>query len=288
MILSMTGYAALSRELPFGTLNLELRSVNHRYLDIQFRMPDELRPLETALRELLGAELRRGKVDCRIGFTATPAAQSATQLNQELLARLADFDRQVRAALPDAAPLRAVDVLRWPGMFGPETLPAEALRDACLDLARSAVTELSATRQREGAKLKAIVADRAGKVRALTAAVAPRMPALVASYKEKLVTRLKEALGGLDDERLHQELSLFAAKIDVDEELSRLGTHLDELLRVLEAGGAAGKRLDFLMQELHREANTLGSKSVDAEVSRVSMEMKVLIEQMREQVQNIE
>ncbi|HEX6827737.1 MAG TPA: YicC/YloC family endoribonuclease [Burkholderiales bacterium] len=288
MILSMTGYATLSRELPFGMLNLELRSVNHRYLDIQFRMADELRPLEAALRELLASRIQRGKVDCRVGFTLTPAALSATALNQELLARLSDFDRQVRAALPQAEPLRAVDALRWPGMFGPETLPAETLRETCLELARAAIEELTATRQREGAKLKTIVADRAGKVRALADSVAPRIPALVVAYREKLVTRLKEALGGLDDERLHQELSLFAAKIDVDEELSRLGTHLDELLRVLKAGGASGKRLDFLMQELHREANTLGSKSVDAEMSRVSMEMKVLIEQMREQVQNIE
>jgi uncharacterized protein (TIGR00255 family) len=288
MILSMTGYAALARELPFGTITLELRSVNHRYLDLQFRIPDELRPLESALRELLAGQLQRGKVDCRVGFNPTPAAQSATALNPELLARLAEFDRQVRAALPHAEPLRAVDALRWPGMFGPETLPAESLRETCMELARAALGELTATRRREGEKLKAIVADRAGKVRELAAAVAPRIPILVAAYREKLVARLKEALGTLDDERLHQELSLFAAKIDVDEELSRLGAHLDELLRVLEAGGAAGKRLDFLMQELHREANTLGSKSVDAEVSRVAMEMKVLIEQMREQVQNIE
>jgi uncharacterized protein (TIGR00255 family) len=288
MILSMTGYAALSRELPFGTLNLELRSVNHRYLDLQFRMPDELRPLEASLRELLAGAIQRGKVDCRVGFNPTPAAQSATQLNQELLARLAEFDRQVRAALPEAEPLRTVDALRWPGMFGPETLPAESLREACMEMARAALAELTATRRREGRKLQAIVADRAGKLRGLAAAVAPRIPTLVAAYREKLVARLTEALGSLDDERLHQELSLFAAKIDVDEELSRLGAHLDELLRVLEAGGAMGKRLDFLMQELHREANTLGSKSVDAEVSRAAMEMKVLIEQMREQVQNIE
>jgi len=288
MICSMTGYAALTRELPSGTLNLELRSVNHRYLDIQFRMPDELRPQESAMRELLTAQLSRGKVDCRVGFAQTPAAASATQVSQELLARLTEFDRQVRAALPDAEPLRVADALRWPGIFGPDTLPVESLRDNCIDLLKAALADFAATRRREGARLQAMIAERAQKVRELAIGVAPRIPAVIAAFEEKLAARLKEALGGLDDERLRQELTLFAAKIDVDEELSRLGTHLDEVSRVLQGGGTVGKRLDFLMQELHREANTLGSKSVDAEVSRVSMEMKVLIEQMREQVQNIE
>jgi uncharacterized protein (TIGR00255 family) len=288
MICSMTGYAAVGRELDCGTINLELRSVNHRFLDIQFRMPDEFRPLEGAMRELLTGRLARGKVDVRVGFAVLPAAQNATQLSAELLARLAAFNRQVLAALPDAQSLRAVDVLRWPGMFGPESLPVESLREVCMEMLLGALGELAATRRREGDKLKVLLAERAEKVRGLAASVAPRIPALIAAFEEKLSTRLKEAIGNLDDERLRQEITLFASKIDVDEELSRLNAHLDELSRILEAGGTVGKRLDFLMQELHREANTLGAKSVDAEVSRVSMDVKVLIEQMREQVQNIE
>jgi uncharacterized protein (TIGR00255 family) len=288
MICSMTGYAAVGRELDCGTLNLELRSVNHRFLDIQYRMPDEFRPLESAMRELLSGQLTRGKVDVRVGFTALPAAQNATLLSPDLLERLAAFDRQVLAVLPQAQPLRVVDVLRWPGMFGPESLPMESLRDVCMEMLRGALGELAATRRREGEKLKALLIERAQKVRGLAASVAPRIPALIANFEDKLSTRIREAIGSLDDERLRQEITLFASKIDVDEELSRLNAHLDELSRILDAGGTVGKRLDFLMQELHREANTLGAKSVDAEISRVSMDMKVLIEQMREQIQNIE
>ncbi len=288
MICSMTGYAAVARELPFGTLSLELRSVNHRYLDIQFRMPDELRPLEPAMREAISGRLQRGKVDCRVGFAALPAAQSAGQLTPDILQRLATFNREVLAVIPDAQPLRVVDILRWPGMFGPESLPVESLREACMELLQTALEELAATRQREGKKLQAMIAERGEKLRELAAAVAPRIPGLIAAFEEKLATRVREAVATLDEDRLRQEITLFASKIDVDEELSRLTAHLDELSRILRAGGTVGKRLDFLMQELNREANTLGSKSVDAEISRVAMEIKVLIEQMREQIQNIE
>jgi len=288
MICSMTGYSAVTRELPFGTLSLELRSVNHRYLDIQFRMPDELRPMEPVMREMLSGRLHRGKVDCRLGFLALPTAQSASQLTPEILQRLVSFNREVLAVIPDAQPLRVVDVLRWPGMFGPESLPLESLRESSLELLQTAVDELTATRQREGGKLKALIGERAEKVREVAAAVAPRIPGLIVAFEEKLATRVREAVATLDEDRLRQEITLFASKIDVDEELSRLNAHLDELDRILRTGGVVGKRLDFLMQELNREANTLGSKSVDTEISRVSMDIKVLIEQMREQIQNVE
>jgi uncharacterized protein (TIGR00255 family) len=288
MICSMTGYSSVTREFPFGTVSLELRSVNHRYLDIQFRMPDELRPMEPAMREILGARLHRGKVDCRVGFAVLPSAQTAGQLAPEILQRLAAFNREVLAVIPEAQPLRVVDVLRWPGMFGPESLPVESLREACMELLQTALEELAATRQREGEKLRAMIAERAVKLREVAATVGPRIPGLIAAFEEKLASRVREAVANLDDDRLRQEITLFASKIDVDEELSRLNAHLDELTRILRVGGTAGKRLDFLMQELNREANTLGSKSVDTEISRVSMEIKVLIEQMREQIQNIE
>jgi len=288
MICSMTGYSSVTREFPFGTVSLELRSVNHRYLDIQFRMPDELRPMEPAMREILAGRLHRGKVDCRVGFAVLPSAQTAGQLTPEILQRLAAFNREVQAVIPEAQLLRVVDVLRWPGMFGPESLPVESLRESAMELLETAVGELTATRQREGEKLKAMIAERAGKLREVAATVGPRIPGLITAFEEKLASRVREAMANLDDDRLRQEITLFASKIDVDEELSRLNAHLDELSRILRVGGTVGKRLDFLMQELNREANTLGSKSVDTEISRVSMEIKVLIEQMREQIQNIE
>ena len=288
LIYSMTGYAVVTREVPHGSLNLELRSVNNRYLDIQFRLPDEFRSLESVMRELLTARLSRGKVDCRLSFSRLAGTGDLQQINPELLQKLLELNNTVRAALPDARSLGVADILRWPGMLGVDTLPAEDLREPCLELLRVALDEFAAARAREGEKLKAMLLERLGRMRQLTTEVAPRIPALLAAFQEKLTLRLREAMVNCDDDRIRQELALFAGKIDVDEELTRLKTHLDEVERILLKGGAVGKRLDFLMQELNREANTLGSKSADAEVSKVAMELKVLIEQMREQVQNLE
>ncbi|HEX4986335.1 MAG TPA: YicC/YloC family endoribonuclease [Burkholderiales bacterium] len=288
MIYSMTGYAIATTELPSGALNLELRSVNHRYLDIQFRIPDELRPLEAGLREKATARIGRGKVEVRIATGKPAASQSSLQLDEALLARLAALDARIRQSLPDAQPLASADVLRWPGMLGNDSIAAEALQDACGRLLDRALDELTASRAREGEKLKALLLERIASMETLIARLAPRMPQLVSGYRERLTARLREAMVNADEERLKQELVLFASKIDVDEELSRLGTHFGEIRRILDKGGAVGKRLDFLMQELNREANTLGSKSVDMEFTQTSMELKVLIEQMREQIQNIE
>lgn len=288
MIYSMTGYAVVTKEVPHGSLNLELRSVNNRYLDIQFRLPDELRLLETTMRELLTARVNRGKIDCRLNFSRLAGAEDPQHINSNLLQKLLELDRTIRVALPDARGLEVADILRWPGILGADSLPAQDLCGPCIELLHIALDEFAAARAREGAKLKAILLERLGKMRRLTAEVSPRIPALLVAFQEKVKSRLSEALINHDDDRIRQELSLFASKIDVDEELSRLQTHLDEVERVLCSGGAIGKRLDFLMQELNREANTIGSKSMDAEVSRISMELKVLIEQMREQVQNIE
>ncbi|MDD4964456.1 MAG: YicC family protein [Gallionella sp.] len=287
MILSMTGYANTAADTDNGSLTLELRAVNHRYLDIQLRMPDELRSFEGALREAIAAQLQRGKVECRINYAAR-AAQGNAVLNQEMLAQLSCWDNAVRAILPDARPLSVSDVLRWNGVLETPSVSAEALRDTLLTLLNTALQEFSASRAREGEKLKDFLLLRVDKIEALRNGVMPHVPAAIAAYEQKLVNRLKEALQIADDDRVRQEISLFASKIDVDEELSRLASHLTEMRRILSAGGAVGKRLDFLMQELNREANTLGSKSVDAEVSRSAMEMKILIEQMREQIQNLE
>ncbi|MEP6878032.1 MAG: YicC/YloC family endoribonuclease [Nitrosospira sp.] len=288
MIYSMTGYAVVAKEVPRGSLNLELRSVNNRYLDIQFRLPDELRLLEASMRECLTARLNRGKIECRLSFFQLRGAEDPQHINANLLQKLLELDRTVRVALPGAQGLEVADILRWPGILGADSLSTEDLCEPCMQLLHVALNEFAAARAREGEKLKAILLERLGKMRRLTAEVSPRIPALLVAFQEKIKSRLQEAMINHDDDRIRQELSLFTSKIDVDEELSRLQAHLDEVERVLSGGGAIGKRLDFLMQELNREANTIGSKSVDVEVSKISLELKVLIEQMREQVQNIE
>ncbi len=297
MILSMTGYASASAELASGSLTLELRAVNHRYLDVQLRMPDELRSFENSLREAIVAQLQRGKVECRINY-ASRMAQAGAVLNRDLLQQLAAWSREVRDALPDARTLSVADVLRWSGVLEAPSASAEELRDTLLNLMQTVLSEFSASRAREGEKLKDFLLQRVEKIESLRDSVMPHVPAAIAAYEQKLIARLREAMqlapaqdagtAGITDERVRQEVTLFASKIDVDEELSRLASHLSEMRRILAHGGAVGKRLDFLMQELNREANTLGSKSVDAEVSRVAMEMKILIEQMREQIQNLE
>jgi uncharacterized protein (TIGR00255 family) len=288
VIYSMTGYAAVTEELPLGTLSVEIRSVNHRYLDLQFRLPDELRSLEPGLRELIAARLTRGKVECRLGFAKSTASQLSLQVNAALLSQLVQLDHHVRSHLPVAQPLSASEVLRWPGMLEADALPLEQIKDQAQALLERALGEFTASRAREGDKLCALLLDRAQGMQELVDRVRPRIPQLVAAYQERIAARLREAVGGLDEDRIRQEVALFASKVDVEEELGRLATHLQEVRRVLRAGGAVGKRLDFLMQELNREANTLGAKSADVDVSQASVELKVLIEQMREQIQNIE
>jgi uncharacterized protein (TIGR00255 family) len=288
MIYSMTGYAVVNEELPLGTLSVEVRSVNHRYLDIQFRLPDELRSFEPGMREMVAARLSRGKVECRVGLTKAPSGNVALTLNTALLEQLVELDRTVRDRLPGAASLTVNDVIRWPGIVEAEAISLEQLRAQTQTLLERALTEFTASRGREGEKLKQLLLDRVQRMERLAEKVTPRIPQLVASYQERLAARLKDAMAELDEDRIRQELILFAAKVDVEEELSRLTTHLAETRRILQQGGAVGKRLDFLMQELNRESNTLGSKSVDIEVSQAAVELKVLIEQMREQVQNIE
>lgn len=288
MIYSMTGFSAVAIELDSGSLALEIRSVNHRYLDLQLRVLDELRILEPALREAVSASVTRGKVECRVSFTARTSADIPARLNLPLLRQLALWNAEVRDALPAARDLGVADILRWNGIFESNALSADRLHDSVMQLLQQALHEFNAARAREGEKLKDFLSRRVEQINALRLHIAPRIPAAIKAYEEKLRVRLLEALGNNDEERMRQEISLFASKIDVDEELSRLHTHLTEMERVLEKGGSVGKRLDFLMQELHREANTLGAKSVDAEVSRASMEMKILIEQMREQIQNLE
>jgi uncharacterized protein (TIGR00255 family) len=285
---SMTGFATAAVSVGQATLNLELRSVNSRFLDLHFRLADELRVVEPLLREQLAGALSRGKVDCRAGLQAGGEGARELALDARLLAQLVALDAGVRAALPQAAQLSVAEVLRWPGMLGDDALPAEAVAEAALRAVRQALTDLTASRQREGARLAVMLQERVTRMRELVTQVTPRVPEVVQEYQAKLTQRLQDAIGSADDERIRTEVGLFAVRIDVAEELNRLAAHLDEVERILGRGGAAGKRLDFLMQELNREANTLASKSVSQDVGAVAMELKLLIEQMREQVQNVE
>jgi uncharacterized protein (TIGR00255 family) len=269
-------------------LNIELRSVNHRYLDVQLRLPDELRTLEASLRETIVARVQRGKVECRIGLNPLPGAQKTFELNQESLKQLRALSEQLRLAWPSVPGLTAADILQWPGVLGSDTLSADELREVCLDALQMTLDEFGAARAREGERLKELLFERADTMEKLVATVVPRIPQVLAAFRDRLTTRLREAMASSDDERARQEITLFVNRVDVDEELSRLTAHLEEVKRVLTAGGAAGKRLDFLMQELNREANTLASKSTDIEITNTALELKLLIEQMREQIQNVE
>jgi len=288
MIVSMTGFAAATQEMPYGSFNLEIRSVNNRYLDIQLRLPDDFRKLEPAMRELLTKQLSRGKVECRLNFSPSANTENSQQLDQALLEKLLQLEQTVKARHPVAPSLTVAEILKWPGMLGSDMTPGEESDEIGMTLLQTALNELKAARIREGDKLKSVLLERIRQMRQLLQSASPRIPVLIAAFEEKLRTRLEEILGTQEDERIHQEITLFASKIDVDEELSRLQAHLDEVERIINKGGAVGKQLDFMMQELHREANTIGSKSVDLEITRISMELKVIIEQMREQVQNIE
>jgi uncharacterized protein (TIGR00255 family) len=288
MIQSMTGYAAASADTARGTLSIELRSVNARFLDLQFRVSDELRALEPVLRELITARVSRGKLDCRLFLNQAGGPAPGAGLNADALARLRELAAQVAKVLPQAAPLHVADVLRWPGVIAESPLDEEQTRSLAAALCRKALDELVATRSREGAKLAAAVAERVAAMRRSLEQAAPLVPQSLAAYQAKLAERLREALGSVDDERVRTELAVFATKVDVDEELTRLRAHLSEVDRVLERGGAVGKRLDFIAQELNREANTLASKAASQELSDCALELKLLVEQMREQVQNIE
>jgi uncharacterized protein (TIGR00255 family) len=288
MILSMTGFAAESADLPGVALAVELRSVNHRYLDVTVKLPEELRGLESALRERIAAELKRGKVECRVGLARTTPGAASLGIDATRVAKLAAAAADVRRLAPDASPLSVAEILRWPGVVADATVAPDVLAGKVHQLVDEALGNLAASRAREGDKLRTVLLARCADIEAQVARVAPRIPAIHAAYVEKLGARLREAGLDANEDRLKQELALFATKVDVAEEVQRLTSHVAEVRRVLSAGGSAGKRLDFLAQELHREANTLGSKSVDAELSQVGLELKVLIEQMREQVQNIE
>lgn len=295
---SMTGYGTVTRDHELGRLALELRSVNSRYLDLSFRLPDELRALEPMLREAILARVTRGKIDCRAGVQHRIATRPEVVLRSGALEALASAQAQVLRQFPGAAMLSVADCLRFPGVVDdPQPDPAQWVA-AFRPLTGGAIDELLASREREGARLADTIRQRAQAMSAIVATLKPRAPELVAEFGQRLTERLREAAtGGLQgtavplDEamaRIRQEVSVYGMRVDVAEELSRLDIHIAEMLRIVDGGGQVGKRLDFLMQELNREANTLGSKAAGLEVTRASVELKLLIEQIREQVQNLE
>jgi len=287
MIASMTGFARLERSGAFGTLVCEIRSVNHRFLDATVRLPDSCRALESDLRHALGQALRRGKVDCTISHRAPVAA--ALEVDEAALAPLLERSRKLAAGFPgEQAHVNVLELLRWPGVLRETALDADALFGAVRAIFDAAVAELSAARSREGARLAEAIVQRCDALATLIAQVRARLPEVLARVRARLEERLAELGGELNQDRIEQEIVLLLHRLDVAEELDRLSGHIEEARRTLAAPEAAGRRLDFLLQEFNREANTLASKSQDLETTRIAVEMKVAIEQMREQVQNIE
>ena len=288
MIASMTGFARREATGEWGTLVCELRSVNHRFLESGFRLPDELRPAEGELRARLAQKLRRGKVDCSMSLRRHAGAAGALEVDVAALERLAAAAQTVTRAVHGPATLDVLDVLRWPGVLREDAADGEPLLAAAGALFAATLEDLSAARAREGERLRELLEQRCTALEGLIAAVRARVPEVRSRARTRLEERIAELTAGVDHERLEQELALLLQRLDVDEELERLTGHVEEVRRVIGGGEPAGRRLDFLMQELNREANTLSSKSQDLETTRTAVDMKVVIEQMREQVQNAE
>ena len=287
MVHSMTAFARVEGAGANGTLSWELRSVNHRYLEPHLRLPDAFRDLEGAVREGLRQGLSRGKVECTLRFSEESAGKSL-QVDSSRASQLIAAAEQVAALIQQPAPLNPLEVLAWPGVLVADAVDPQALNAAALKLFEQALSELKNGRAREGAELAKLLSERLDSIQDEVAALRVLVPEMLANQRQKIETRFAELQADLDPQRLEQELVLLAQKSDVAEELDRLSTHVGEVRRVLKAGGAAGRRLDFLMQELNREANTLGSKAFDPRSTQAAVNLKVLIEQMREQVQNIE
>jgi uncharacterized protein (TIGR00255 family) len=287
MIASMTGFARREVTGAWGSLVCELRSVNHRFLEPGFRLPDELRSAEPDFRQRLSRELKRGKVDCTISYRRVQGAETALEVDAAALERLLQRVRDVSKHLPQHE-VSVLDVLRWPGVLRDDTDAGEEVLVAAQSVFGTTLKELVAARAREGERLRELLEARCVGLEGLVATVRARLPEVHARIRGKLQERLAELQANVDRDRLEQELALLLQRLDVDEELDRLAGHIVEIRRVINGSEPAGRRLDFLMQELNREANTLSSKSQDLETTRGAVDMKVIIEQMREQVQNVE
>jgi len=288
MIASMTGFARRETTGSWGTLVCELRSVNHRFLEAGFRLPDELRAAEGELRTRLARQVRRGKVDCTLSYRRPQGAGAALDVDPVALQRLMTAVEVVTRSVREPSTVNALDVLRWPGVLREESASGEQLLAVTYAVFGATLEDLVAARAREGMRLRELLEQRCAALEALVASVRARRGEVQVRLRERLHERLAEISASVDHERLEQELALLLQRLDVDEELERLGGHIAEVRRVIGGAEPAGRRLDFLMQELNREANTLSSKSQDLDTTRTAVDMKVIIEQMREQVQNAE
>ncbi len=288
MLNSMTGFARQAAECPLGTLTWELRTVNHRYLDVQFRLPEELRPSETDLRQQVSGQLKRGKIECSLHFRRAISEATALKINQDLVMQLRAKLDELSEMLHESRAIDPIDVLRWPGVVSETEIDTGPLYEEASRLLDDTLAALGKMRASEGERIAEMIESRCADIMTIATSVRARMPDVLAAVR----TRQQERIAKLDIEadpaRLETELALIAQKLDIDEELDRLDSHISEIREVMASDEAVGRRLDFLMQELNREANTLGSKSADTETTKAAVELKVLIEQMREQIQNVE
>jgi uncharacterized protein (TIGR00255 family) len=288
MTRSMTGFARVEAQLEQGDLAWELRAVNHRFLDAQFKMPEDFRRLEPELRKRLGAKLTRGKVDCSLRFRAAENTSTESGIRSEALDRLIALLAEVRQREPYAAAPDALDMLRWPGLLEEPETDLTALLEGATDLFEQALIQMQNMRESEGARMHAVILDRCDSIDQAVAAMRERAPEVKQTIRQRLDDRIAQICAELDPQRLEQEVAILAQKSDIGEELDRLDSHVKEVRDTLAKNKPVGRRLDFLMQELNREANTIGSKSPDTDTTRIAVDIKVAIEQMREQVQNIE
>ena len=288
MLNSMTGFAREAAELPFGTLTCELRAVNHRYLDVQFRLPEELRPKEVELRRQIAAAVKRGKVECSLHLRRAFHASDELKLDQQLVRQISARIAELSDLLPETRALDPIDVLRWPGVVQEPEIDTEPLFTSTSELLAATLSALGEMRSNEGGRIADMLEIRCAEIIDIAASVKKRMPEVMDTVRSKQRERIDNLNIDADPARLETELALIAQKLDIDEELDRLVSHVSEIRAVLGKGEPVGRRLDFLMQELNREANTLGSKSSDTETTKAAVDLKVLIEQMREQIQNVE
>jgi uncharacterized protein (TIGR00255 family) len=288
MIYSMTGFASESLKLPEGELAWEIRSVNHRYLEAQFKLPEGFRQFEHALREQVAAQIKRGKLDASLKFRPADNSMAALSINAELAAQVINHAEQLAAGMTTASKIDPLDIMRWPGVVEEKRLDIDALSEPAKELLSQSIKALQATRGSEGERIAAMLESRLEKISLLVIDVRSRLPEVMQGIRERVAERARTLETRVDPDRLEQELVLLAQKLDVAEELDRLDAHIEETRAALKTDKPIGRRLDFLMQEFNREANTLASKSGDPATSTIAVDLKVLIEQMREQVQNVE
>ena len=288
MVYSMTAFSRQQLEHEWGSLTWEIRSVNHRYLEPSIRLPENFRSLENPIRKQLRDKLYRGKIECLLRFRTVEANQIDWQLNLDLISQLTKANLEINNNIGGDYKLSSLDILKWPGVISDQSIDEEIFNKEAMGLFEKALDDLMVVREREGASLRDAILKRIASIQRIIDSIQAKMPSIILKQKENLLNKLEDIKAEFEPTRLEQEITLLAQKADVDEELDRLNSHLQEAKRVLDSGGQIGRRLDFLMQELNREANTLSSKSIVVETTKSAVELKVLIEQMREQIQNIE